>query len=108
MGSLLLGLYYVGELAFVGKVEVPFNLRHELHVRLAELAAPEPPFVTPPAGVRAARWVRPDLGCLVECSGLTGGPALRAPALVRVLSKADPKDCVLAQLEDERQQRRAG
>jgi bifunctional non-homologous end joining protein LigD len=108
MGSLLLGLYYLAELAFVGKVRVPFEQRHELHVRLAELAATEPPFVTLSDGVRGAHWVRPSLVCSVDCSGLTGGPDLRAPAFVALLPEANPRECTLAQLDAEPGQRRAG
>jgi bifunctional non-homologous end joining protein LigD len=108
MGSLLLGLFYLGEVAFVGKVEVPFEHRHELHVRLAEQAAADPPFVTLPRQLRGAHWVKPGLACAVDCSGLTGGPDLRAPAYIGLLPEVDAAHCALAQLDEAFGQRRAG
>jgi hypothetical protein len=98
MGYVLLGLYYLDELAYVGKAPVPRDARHELYVKVAEHRAEEPPFLTLPRSLRGAHWARPDLVCNIECSGLTGGPDLRAPAYVGLDSKADPRACTLDQL----------
>src|SRR5438270_1796070 len=98
MGSAVLGLYYKGELAFVGKAPVPREARHELYVRVAELRADEPPFINAPAGIRGAHWARPELVCRLECSGLTGGPSLRAPSYLGLEPRSDPRSCTLEQL----------
>jgi hypothetical protein len=99
MGAVLLGLYYLGELAYVGKAPVPHEMRHELYVRVAEHRSVEAPFVTLPRTIRGAHWSRPDLVCAVECSGLTGGPDLRAPRYLGLVPDADPRRCSLEQLE---------
>jgi hypothetical protein len=99
MGSVLLGLYYLGELAYVGKAPVPREMRHELYVKVAEHRAEKPPFVTLPRRFRSAHWSRPELVCKVECSGLTGGPDLRAPRYLGLVPAAKPEDCKLEQLE---------
>jgi hypothetical protein len=98
MGHVLLGLYYLDELAYVGKAPVPRDSRHELYVKVAELAAGEPPFLTLPRTLRGAHWARPELVCQIECSGLTGGPDLRAPAYLGLDPEADPRACTLEQL----------
>lgn len=99
MGHALLGLYYLGELAYVGKAPVPRELRHELYVRVAESRSDEPPFISVPRAVRGAHWARPELVCSVECSGLTGGPSLRAPLYLGLVDGADPTESTLDQLE---------
>jgi ATP-dependent DNA ligase len=98
MGSVLLGLYYLGELAYVGKAPVPREARHELYVRVAEHRAAASPFINLEGGVRGAHWAAPDLVCRVECSGLTGGPNLRAPRYLGLEAAADPHACKLEQL----------
>jgi bifunctional non-homologous end joining protein LigD len=99
MGYVLLGLYYLGELAYVGKTPIDSDRRHEMYVKVAEHRAGEPPFVSLPRPLRGAHWARPDLVCAVECSGLTGGPDLRAPRYLGLVPEADPRDCTLEQLE---------
>jgi DNA ligase D-like protein (predicted polymerase) len=99
MGSVLLGLYYAGELAYVGKAPVPHDARHELYVKVAELHSEEPPFINLPKPVRGAHWANPALVCCIECSGLTGGPDLRAPAYLRLMPDIEPRSCTLEQLE---------
>jgi bifunctional non-homologous end joining protein LigD len=98
MGAALLGVYYAGELAYVGKAPVPHHARHELYVRVAELHAERPPFINLDKPIRGAHWARPELVCRVECSGLTGGPNLRAPAYLGLVPGADPRSCRLEQL----------
>ncbi|HET7339579.1 MAG TPA: hypothetical protein VFK22_08525 [Candidatus Dormibacteraeota bacterium] len=99
MGAALLGLYYLGELAYIGKAPVPHEMRHELYVRVAEHRSAKAPFVTLPRTIRGAHWARPDLICEVECSGLTGGPDLRAPRYLGLRGGGDPRDCGLEQLD---------
>jgi len=98
MGAVLLGVYYAGELAYVGKAPVPRDMRHELYVRIAELHAEQAPFVNVEKPIRGAHWARPELVCRIECSGLTGGPNLRAPAYLGLVPGADPRSCRLEQL----------
>jgi bifunctional non-homologous end joining protein LigD len=98
MGYVLLGLYYLGELAYVGKAPVPPGRRHELYVKVAEQAAPGPPFITLPRSLPGARWARPELVCSIECSGLTGGPDLRAPTYLGLEPGTDPRAYTLEQL----------
>ena len=97
LGLVLVGLYHLGELAFEGKVPVPREGRHRLHVVLAERAAEASPFVTPVHGARAPHWVHPELVCRVECSGRTAGPDLRAPAYAGLPENRRPRDCDLHQ-----------
>jgi bifunctional non-homologous end joining protein LigD len=97
MGSVLLGLYYLDELVFVGKAPVDHDQRHELYVRIAENRQEESPFINL-GSMRGARWAGPALVARVECSGLTGGPSLRAPRYLGLDPRAEPRSCALDQL----------
>lgn len=99
MGHVLLGLYYLGELAYVGKAPVPPDLRHDLYAQVAEHRSDRVPFIRVPRTIRGAHWARPELVCSVECSGLTGGPDLRAPRYRGLVPDAEPVECELGQLE---------
>ena len=92
LSVVLVGLRYLDELAYVGRVPVPEEQKHALHVLLAENAAADCPFAVAP-GVRGARWVAPRLVCTIECAGLMPGPDLRASRFLGLEPGADPARC---------------
>jgi len=78
--SLLLALNEAGRLRYAGKVGTGFDAATlaALSERLAPLAADAPPVAAPPAAVRGAKWVRPELVAEIAFAEFTAENVVRA------------------------------
>jgi DNA ligase D-like protein (predicted ligase) len=85
--SLLLAAQYAGKLRYVGQVGLGPNqaIQRELGPQLSGLACTKP--LVP--HLSSARWVRPELYCLVHCFDQTSDGRLRFPCLRRLLRPPD-------------------
>ena len=88
-GSLLVGRWMDGKLAFAGGVGTGFNQRRleELKARLDGLRADECPFDPPPptAYRRGAIWVEPILGAHVELTEFTNDGYVRQSSFIDLI-----------------------
>ena len=68
--------------------------------RLHEYEIEEPPIDDPELRkVKGARWVRPDLVCVVEYLQMTAVGKLRAPSFKGLRPDKLPEDCILEPVE---------
>jgi bifunctional non-homologous end joining protein LigD len=90
-GSLLVGRWDGGRLAFAGGVGTGFTQRRleELKVRLDALRTKACPFDPPPptAYRRGAVWVRPDLSARVELTEFTNEGYVRQSSFIELLDR---------------------
>ena len=101
-GALLLGAYRDGKLIWIGQVGTGFTDRmlQDLMARLHEYEIEEPPIDDPELRkVKGARWVRPDLVCVVEYLQMTAVGKLRAPSFKGLRPDKLPEDCILEPVE---------
>ena len=64
--------------------------------RLLAIEAERPPLEDPAlAKLKGARWVRPELVCVVEYLQMTAAGKLRAPSFKGVRNDKWPEDCIL-------------
>jgi bifunctional non-homologous end joining protein LigD len=97
-GALLLGAYRDGELIWIGQVGTGFTdkMLRDLMERLEEHETDQPPIPDPELRkVKGARWVRPELVCVVEYLQMTAVGKLRAPSFKGLRLDKLPEDCVL-------------
>jgi bifunctional non-homologous end joining protein LigD len=97
-GSLLVGAYREGQLAWIGQVGTGYTDRvlAQLMLRLEELEASEPPIDDRALrAVKGARWIRPELVCEVEFLQMTKAGKLRAPSFKGLREDKLPEDCIL-------------
>jgi bifunctional non-homologous end joining protein LigD len=95
-GSLLVGRWDDGRLAFAGGVGTGFTQRRleELKARLDALRTGECPFdpLPPTAYRRGAVWVRPELSARVELTEFTNEGYVRQSSFIELLAD-DPSEC---------------
>ena len=97
-GALLVGAYREGELSWIGQVGTGFTHRmlEDLMGRLGRVEANDPPIEDPELRkVKGARWVRPELVCVVEFLQMTSSGKLRAPSFKGLRDDKLPEDCIL-------------
>jgi bifunctional non-homologous end joining protein LigD len=97
-GALLLGAYSDGRLKWIGQVGTGFtdHMLRDLVSRLKELETDQPPIPDPELRkVKGARWVRPELVCVVEYLQITASGKLRAPSFKGLRTDKLPEDCIL-------------
>lgn len=96
-GSLLVGLHDAeGHLRYVGSVGTGFDERtlDALAAGLEALETSVCPFAERPP-VPGARWVRPELVCVVEYREMTDARRLRAPSFKGLRTDKQPQECVM-------------
>ena len=95
-GSLVLGLYEKGKLAYVGNVGTGFDqkLMELIYRRIEPLSTAQSPFPEPPQIGREVTWVRPEVVCAVKFSNWTEDGRLRAPVFLGLREDVDPKECI--------------
>jgi len=88
-GSLLVGRWVDGSLAFAGGVGTGFTQRRleELKARFDELRTDECPFDPPPPSAyrRGAVWLRPELRARVELTEFTNEGYVRQSSFVELI-----------------------
>jgi bifunctional non-homologous end joining protein LigD len=97
-GALLVGAYVDGKLTWIGQVGTGFTDRmlKDLMRRLTEAESDDAPIPDPElARVKGARWVRPELVCVVEYLQMTAVGKLRAPSFKGLRPDKLPEDCIL-------------
>lgn len=98
IGSLLVGVYTPGGLAYAGRVGTGFDDKtlRMLADRLAPLSTAERPFATemPADHVRDARWVRPELIAEVSFDRWTRDDRLRHPTYLGLRDDKDPTEVI--------------
>jgi bifunctional non-homologous end joining protein LigD len=97
-GALLVGAYAGGKLTWIGQVGTGFTDRmlQDLMTRLKAAESDHPPTADPQlAKVKGARWVRPELVCVVEYLQMTAVGKLRAPSFKGLRPDKLPEDCIL-------------
>jgi bifunctional non-homologous end joining protein LigD len=98
IGSLLIGVYQPGGLAYAGHVGTGFTRQTLglLAARLAPLRRGSSPFATvvPPEHARLAVWVQPELVVEVAFTQWTTAGRLRAPAYKGLRDDKDPAEVV--------------
>jgi bifunctional non-homologous end joining protein LigD len=97
-GALLLGAYREGELIWIGQVGTGFTdgMLNDLQAKLEGLRTKEPPIADPELrAVKGARWVKPELVCVVEYLQMTKVGKLRAPSFKGLRPDKAPADCIL-------------
>src|SRR5213596_164388 len=94
LGALLVGLYDVRRLRFVGKVGTGFTQQtlDILAAKLDRLRTGRPPF-DPPPRMRDATWVRPKLVAQLAYAEWTADGKLRQPAFLGLRTDKDPAEC---------------
>jgi bifunctional non-homologous end joining protein LigD len=94
-GSLLLGVYEKGKLAYTGNVGTGFNERvlRELHATLKKLARKTSPFAQGDV-LRGAHWVEPKLVAEVRFAEWTRDGLVRQAAFLGVRADKGAKDVV--------------
>ncbi|HEU5113387.1 MAG TPA: non-homologous end-joining DNA ligase, partial [Acidimicrobiia bacterium] len=106
LGSLMMAVYDIGELRYVGNVGTGFGrgLLEEAFDRLNALPESETPF--PPEVLRSrpelrrAHWVQPSLVAMAEHRGLTSAGRLRAPSFKGFREDKAPEDCTFDQFAE--------
>jgi bifunctional non-homologous end joining protein LigD len=97
-GALLVGAFVDGKLTWIGQVGTGFTDRmlQDFMDRLKAVESEHPPVADPElAKVKGARWVRPELVCVVEYLQMTVAGKLRAPSFKGLRPDKLPEDCVL-------------
>jgi bifunctional non-homologous end joining protein LigD len=97
-GALLLGAYDgSGRLVYVGHTGGGFTHEGlaEMHARLARLARPTSPFVTPPHTNEPAHWVTPKVVVEVKFAEWTSDRLLRQPIFLGVRDDKPAKDVTI-------------
>ena len=93
LGALLVGFYHDGELHYAGRVGTGYSDAElaRLGALLEPLARPDSPFSgrQPP---KLARFVEPELVCMVEYSELTNARTLRHPSYKGLRDDIDPAE----------------
>lgn len=97
-GSLILGVYDKGKLAYSGRVGTGFSIKQrlELQKKLDGIAQPAPPFATTPKdpGLRDAHWAKPQLVGEVEFTEWTEEGSIRHPSFQGLREDKKAKDVV--------------
>ncbi|MDB5690945.1 MAG: ligD [Alphaproteobacteria bacterium] len=77
--SLLLAVNEDGKLRYAGKVGTGFSVAtiHDLHARMAKLAADKAPVAVPRAEARGAHWVKPELVAEIAFAEFTADNVVR-------------------------------
>lgn len=107
IGSLVLALYEVDDLVYIGNVGTGFNQRSldDVLGRLKALGEVPAPFasqvIKSRPELRKARWVPPTLVAKVEYRQLTDAGRLRAPAFIEFRDDKRPEECTVQQLASE-------
>jgi bifunctional non-homologous end joining protein LigD len=97
-GALLVGAFVDGKLTWIGQVGTGFTDRmlQDLMDRLKAVESDQPPVADSElAKVKGARWVRPELVCVVEYLQMTVAGKLRAPSFKGLRPDKLPEDSVL-------------
>jgi bifunctional non-homologous end joining protein LigD len=92
------GAYVDGKLTWIGQVGTGFTDRmlQDLMSRLKAVESDNAPIPDPElARVKGARWVRPELVCVVEYLQMTAVGKLRAPSFKGLRPDKLPEDCIL-------------
>ena len=96
-GSLLLGVYKVDELIYVGHTGSGFNAKSlsQIHKKLQPLITKEPPFKNPPKTNMPATWVKPKLVCEIKFTEWTKDLQARHPIFMGLREDKNPKDITI-------------
>jgi bifunctional non-homologous end joining protein LigD len=101
-GSLVLGIYDQGKLAYAGNVGTGFDSKMMAQIRalLDKRHTKICPFGAVPDMLFPAEWVRPELVCSVKYNRWTDEKRLRAPVFLGLRPDMEPKDCVMGETAD--------
>jgi bifunctional non-homologous end joining protein LigD len=97
IGTLLLGAFRGGELAYVGHTGTGLDAEtlRVLHADLLAGEQPDCPFREVPALPNAAHWVRPEIVCRIRHHGWTDAGKVRSATFVARVGERAPDDCCL-------------
>lgn len=101
-GALLLGAYRGGEGVWIGQVGTGLTdaTIADIRAMLEDIESDRPPFDDPALrGIKGARWVRPELVCVVEYLQFTDALKLRAPSFKGLRPDKAPEDCTIPEPE---------
>lgn len=95
-GSLLLGLFEKGKIAYVGHVGTGFSeeLIGRIYSQITPLETSTCPFVKCPKVDVRTHWVEPKLVCEVRFAEWTNEGYLRQASFIKIRQDKDPKECL--------------